>query len=268
MSIVGTADNFLGNIACSGTTQNTAYQLYTGVTHFDVVTGASGSNSINLPVRPYLGEDFFIRNDTSVQLNIFPGGVSSTIDENGAGSPYLLDPGHEADFYPASETPTGIIQWYTYGDNGGATGATGAVGSVNIVNYGQTGTLSATGTVGLMMGLGNNFSITPSNHGKMVVNVSGDISNNTSSQGGNVSLYYGTGSAPNYGSAITGINFYPGSIGYQLSANGGGYVPFNIGGYVPNLVKGTPYWFDLSLNTSASGTISSISNINMIGQEF
>jgi hypothetical protein len=110
-----------------------------------------------------------------------------------------------------------------------------------------TGTNSLTG---LMMGLAG--SITPTLTGRLMITISGDISNNTGSDGGTVQIRYGTGSAPANADALTGN-----AIGTLIRAIAGTVtVPFSVQAVVTGLSVGTAYWLDLGLAAITGGTAS------------
>lgn len=110
-----------------------------------------------------------------------------------------------------------------------------------------TGTNSLTG---LMMGLAG--SITPTLTGRLMITISGDISNNTGSDGGKVQIRYGTGSAPANADALTGN-----AIGTLIRAIAGTVtVPFSVQAVVTGLSVGTAYWLDLGLAAITGGTAS------------
>jgi hypothetical protein len=112
-----------------------------------------------------------------------------------------------------------------------------------------TGTAS---TAGVMAGFKVPF--TPAYSGKLLIYVYGRMGNNTANGYGGSSLYYGTGTAPNNGAAVTGtVASQP-----QYSANGAAanqIFNFSLGCYIA-LVKGTTYWFDLTQVAAGTGTFS------------
>ena len=123
-----------------------------------------------------------------------------------------------------------------------------------------TGTTS---TTGVMMGLGNSITITPSYSGKVMIIISGDIKNATNADGGKVQIRYGTGSPPANQAAVTGttaggfVNFNnanPGTANIQA--------PWTLNAIVSGLTVGTAYWVDVDLAAITGGTIS-IKNVSI-----
>lgn len=120
-------------------------------------------------------------------------------------------------------------------------------------------------TTSAMMGLGSVVKLTPTSSGDLVLYIN-FIANTT---GGSLSadIYYGTGTAPSYGAAITGttpdgfnanggtVGFGPAGIGVSGSGSLGGQIII----YLVGLTVNTPYWFDIGLNIGASTTSSATS---------
>jgi hypothetical protein len=101
-----------------------------------------------------------------------------------------------------------------------------------------------------MMGLAG--AITPALTGRLMITISGDIVNSTGSDGGKVQIYYGTGTAPVNGVALTGN-----AIGTVVRAIAGTVtVPFSVQAIVTGLSVATAYWLDLSLAAITGGTAS------------
>lgn len=120
-----------------------------------------------------------------------------------------------------------------------------------------TGTTS---TGGLMMGLAG--AVTPTLTGRVLITISGDITNGTGSDGGTVTIRYGTGSAPSNGAALTGT-----TAGASPRALAGTVVaPFSVQAIVTSLTLSTAYWIDLSLAALVGGT-ATIANVSMSAVE-
>lgn len=121
-----------------------------------------------------------------------------------------------------------------------------------------TGTTSS---AGVMMGLSG--SITPHKSGKIQIIVSGNIANNTSGDGAQTQIRYGTGTAPTNGAALTGTT--AGALAKIVNSLLALLVPgsgnFTCNAIVSGLTLGTTYWVDLSLAriTGGTATISGIS---------
>jgi hypothetical protein len=106
---------------------------------------------------------------------------------------------------------------------------------------------------GLMAGLAG--SITPVRSGKVFVTISGFGQNGTAGSGTDVTMRYGTGTAPVNGAALTGTSIGARSIGVSSTALA--RVPFSVSAVITGLTLGTPIWLDLqhAAFTSGSSTI-------------
>lgn len=122
---------------------------------------------------------------------------------------------------------------------------------------------ATTSTTLVMMGLGGAFTFTPTRTGRMQLAISGQLANNTVSDGATVQLKYGTGTAPNNGDAVTGT-----SLGGQVSFTARvaqQQTGFIIRGTV-NLTVGTTYWLDAALLAITGGS-ASISSLTLTADE-
>jgi len=123
----------------------------------------------------------------------------------------------------------------------------GATSYSNPVDPGQTGS-----STGVMMGLAAAF--TPIASGVAEVVITGDISNDTAPNGGQVQIRYGTGAAPANGAALVGttlgqlVKYDPitPSTASQRS-------PFAVSGIISGMTIGTAYWIDVSLANIGGG---------------
>lgn len=125
---------------------------------------------------------------------------------------------------------------------------------------------STVSTTGVMMGLGATCALTPN----LATRVKAEFIGLLNSLGGNTSrakLYYGTGTAPTNGAAITGTQ-----AGNSASIAGGGVTNlssmFMVSSIITGLTPGTAYWFDIVLNTSNAASAASIANITSNAFEF
>lgn len=109
-----------------------------------------------------------------------------------------------------------------------------------------------TNTTGVMMGLAGSFTTSPATSGKVLVNVSGSITNNTASDGAKIQIRHGTGSAPANGAALTGTA--DGSTPRMMNGTAIVIVPFSCNAVVTGLSASTTYWVDLSLAAITGGT--------------
>ena len=122
---------------------------------------------------------------------------------------------------------------------------------------GTAGTNIASGSFSYSMGTGSGMagvalSFTPTKSGKVLILMIGDVSHDTATGTGIVSVRYGTGSAPATNAALTGTVGGT-SINFSRPTGTVFKVPFTVGGYVTGLTINTAYWLDLGL-TAGGGT--------------
>jgi hypothetical protein len=140
----------------------------------------------------------------------------------------------------------------------GVTGATGPAGtSVNFVQIGAQGSTAAFGgdnMLGLGRPTGANWVLTPVGSGNILIGAMGGCVGGANSTP-EPRLRYGTGTAPSYGGAVTGVILGGPVLSGGLGANP--WTPYCLIGVVQNAVIGTKYWFDIELFESglAAGTI-------------
>jgi hypothetical protein len=99
---------------------------------------------------------------------------------------------------------------------------------------------------------GYKVAFTPKYSGNVLVTVYGRFGNNTANMYGGCACYYGTGTAPNAGVAVTGSA----ATQSQYGANGqpaSTITNFSFVAILP-LTKGTAYWFDLAYFASGGGS--------------
>jgi len=135
-----------------------------------------------------------------------------------------------------------------------------------------TGTANTAALV--MLGLAG--SITPQSTGRILVIVSGDMSQSTTGDGGAIQISMGTGAAPSNGGALAGTQF--GSLVTMTFLTGVLTVPFCIhalpGGQVTPNYTGTgkaqvtpvPLWVDLAFKAVTGGTFT-LSNVTLTAFE-
>jgi hypothetical protein len=115
----------------------------------------------------------------------------------------------------------------------------------------------------VMMGLGATCVYTPSGSGRVLVNVTGGGSTNTSALAMTAGCRYGTGTAPVNGAAVTGTRF-GGAADQQLKSTG---VPATVETFgftdVLVLTPGTAYWFDVALAASNASNSAEVLNMSM-----
>lgn len=110
---------------------------------------------------------------------------------------------------------------------------------------------ATTNTTGVMMGLAQSF--TPNFSGRVLILVSGYLSNGTASAGAKTQIRHGTGTAPINGAALVGTadgNF----VAIQNGTSPMAAIPFAMQVILTGLTIGTAYWIDLSLASLTSGT--------------
>jgi hypothetical protein len=120
----------------------------------------------------------------------------------------------------------------------------------NVYQASPTDPTGTTSTTGVMMGLRG--SITPSGSGYVQFMLSGNISNDTATDGATVRLRYGIGSAPANGAVLQGTTIAR-ALSFTLSL-AGQKVPFCTQGLISGLVVGTTYWIDASVAAVTGGT--------------
>ena len=122
--------------------------------------------------------------------------------------------------------------------------------------------IGTTSTTGVMMGL--KTSITPSLDGRVMVMVTGSIKNNTGSRGARVQIRYGTGTAPNNGTALTGTTI--GAPVEMLNANNTPTYPLTVSALIMGMETGVTYWIDVSLAAITGGT-ATLGPVGLIASE-
>ena len=134
-----------------------------------------------------------------------------------------------------------------------------------------TGTVS---TTSVMLGLG--ASITPQATGRIFYCVSGSMGNDTTGDGVGITLYYGTGTAPGNGAALTGTAI--GTILVFTALTGMLRSPFSAQAIITGLAvpaitsagrTGTavPVWLDLAIKAVTGGT-ADVTLLNVSAFEF
>lgn len=104
-------------------------------------------------------------------------------------------------------------------------------------------------TTGKMMGLA--VPITPLVTGRLRIEVTGSIANDTINDGAAVQIRYGTGTAPVNGAALTGTAV--GKLKTFTSLVAADRHGFACLAFVSGLTVGTPYWIDVSLKAITAG---------------
>lgn len=124
-----------------------------------------------------------------------------------------------------------------------------------------------TNTTGLMMGMAG--AITPRMTGRILITISGDISNDTADDGAKVQARYGTGTAPTNAAALTGTTC-GGLVVANSTVPGAGTLamrdPFSVQCIATGLTVGTAYWIDAGLAAITGGT-ATIKNVSITAFE-
>lgn len=120
-------------------------------------------------------------------------------------------------------------------------------------------------TSGLMMGLAG--SITPVRTSRIMIIISGNLTNSTATagNGAKTAIRYGTGSAPANASALTGTQL-GNIVSSILERNTSDLQPFSIQGIASGLTPGTAYWIDTSVAAIVAGT-GQIKNLSITALE-
>ena len=180
-------------------------------------------------------------------------------------------------------TSSGLLTNHAPVVGGGSGGApdTIAAGTTGQVLYGVTGSNpsfatpasnmttpgdpSPTGSlVGVMMGLAGG--ITPTSTGRIMMLISGDVSNDTSSDGASVQCAFGTGAAPVNGAAASGTN-----VGNPVKLVNGATptvkIPTLCQGIVTGLTPNIALWLDVNLAAISGGT-ATLADVTISAHEF
>src|SRR5262245_12724685 len=160
----------------------------------------------------------------------------------------------------------------------GPTGMTGPVGAGGVGPTGPTGPIGVSqsayrtfvgptggwGTTPLMCGLGGATpTFTPNASGNCLIQIAG-IARNTSGNGVNISGYYGTGTPPAAGAAVTGTQF---SITQHMMFNNATQqMGFGVTAIITGLTLGVPYWIDLAISTN-TGTGATVQDLQGTAME-
>jgi hypothetical protein len=98
----------------------------------------------------------------------------------------------------------------------------------------------------IMAAIGNY--LTPSFSGKVLLNLSGYMANNTPNQGAMAQLRWGTGTKPSIGATVAGT--VVGGMAFTASYIANAPSPVNLAAIITGLTVGTRYWFDVSCGVS------------------
>jgi hypothetical protein len=142
---------------------------------------------------------------------------------------------------PTVNSNVGTFQGLTVNAKGQVTAAATQTRAKSSGSYSPTGTTS---TAGVMMGLGSTFELTPEVSGNVLITICGAVNCQVEAS---VFLYYGTGTAPANGHALTGTLL--GGVSASINATVA-QVPFSLTALVSGSALGTKIWMDLALATT------------------
>lgn len=105
-----------------------------------------------------------------------------------------------------------------------------------------------------LMGLGGTATITPTRTGKVLIVANFRIANsNGAGAGGIGQIYYGTGTAPANGDAVSGTAV--GTVFAMTAPSAGAFETMSLTAVVTGLTLSTAYWVDLGIAATSAGTL-------------
>ncbi len=125
-----------------------------------------------------------------------------------------------------------------------------SVSSPQMVLSSPSNPTGTSNTTGLMMGL--NVAFTPTTTGRVLVNLTGMLANNTIGDGASVQLRFGTGTAPINTAALTGTTV--GVLKNMIASTAAGKQGVALSGIITGLTVGTAIWIDVGLKAVTGGT--------------
>ncbi len=123
----------------------------------------------------------------------------------------------------------------------------------------------STSLAGVMMGLGTSCKLSTLFYSRIRVTFAVAGANSQALGGVTTNIYYGTGTPPINGAALTGT-----AVGFRLfseSVAAGASQTITMYGLIRNASARVTYWFDLALGNGGAGT-GTISNINFTAEEY
>jgi hypothetical protein len=173
-----------------------------------------------------------------------------------------------------TQNSSGVPSWAATGSVSSVTCGTGLTGGVitttgtcalamnsAVLQANPANPTGTTNTTGLMMGLGGTCKLTPTYSTRIKVEFLGNAQ--TTGAAGTfttIKIFFGTGTAPVNGAAITGTQI--GNLIQPVNAASNIGSVFINGGVITGLTPGTAYWFDISVassNVSNTATPSGLS---------
>ena len=129
----------------------------------------------------------------------------------------------------------------------------GVSGGSNTHAVARSATGHTTNTTGKMFGLAR--TLTPVTSGDVMVIVTGTAYPDTAGDGGTVTIYHGSGSAPAYDAALTGTAMTTDEVTVQNPSADTIKVPFCATSLITGLTLSTARWFDIALKSTSGGDI-------------
>lgn len=265
----------------SGTTLNTALtatavtikgvdQSVRMATRFQENTGASVASASTIT----LGGDgnfFFITGSTTINTiatTNWQDGSEITLSFASANGPLITLAGNIVPQYGVAFQTTGIT-WLKLRLTGSTWYEESRSNTTNGYSSSQTSPTNPAGVTTVagaaMMGLGSTATITPHLSGKVMITLSGDISNSVVGSS-KVQIRYGTGTAPTNGAANTGTTL--GGLVVDTVSVAGSSSPFSLQGVVTGLLNnGTTYWIDASLQSVGVAGVATIADLSATAVE-
>lgn len=194
----------------------------------------------------------------TIAVSVPPGGANGNVQYNNNGAFGGLT---DVQLTARIQAFTNVLSGAVPASGGGTTTWLRADGSFTAVTaralaIAQSTPGNPTGTnslVGVMMGLAG--AITPVATGKVLIIISGDITNASAiADGGKVQIRYGTGTAPSNADALTGTT--AGGLVRYIAATTAEVAPFSLNALVTGLSVSTAYWIDVGLAAITGGTTS------------
>lgn len=229
-----------------------------------VIKGGTNGNPVTIAAQPdggdtSVGVQIIAEGNLGVEIGSPSGGVAlSTNGLNVAGNIY--DNGHQISDTSGNLYSATLTALKNVCSNSSKVLVSCTPAAVQAQPGNPTGTTS---TTAVMMGLG--VTITPATNGRLLIIISGNGTNTVVASGGHPQIYYGTGTAPVNGAAVTGTAAGSLPIFYNVSGTAP-FEPFTVNAITPALTVGTTYWIDLGLFVATSGT-ASVSSLSVSAVE-
>jgi hypothetical protein len=210
---------------------------------------------------PSGGASLGITNPTDPGAGVFNAAVGFQV--NGAAASGTMLIGNGTDFVPTAITyPTtvgaaGNILW--------SNGSSFVSNPVTTQQYSLTNVAGTTSTTGVMMGFGGTATFKPGGSGIILILITGNMGTSANNGGTAAQIYYGSGTAPSHGAALTGTA--AGSKIATVMANGLNTYFFClnaiVGGGGSPLSTSTTYWIDAAVTSNNGSDTAVITNVTI-----